>query len=75
MPEYGIRWTLIKVNRKTFLQVPMGECWHNSGAQPTTTTPYVLMFKMAAEEVEEDSVQMIDNKKREELHGVSQIQD
>lgn len=51
MPEYGIRWTLIKVNRKTFLQVPMGECWHNSGAQPTTTTPYVLMFKMASERV------------------------
>ena len=34
-----------------FLQVPMRECWHNAGAQPTTTTPYVLMFKMASERV------------------------
>ena len=41
----------------------------------STTTHCELTFKMAAEEVEEDSVQIIDNKKTKKLHGVSQIQD
>ena len=31
-----------------------------------------LPFKMAAEEVEEDSVQIFENKKAKKLHGVSQ---
>ena len=41
----------------------------------SSTSHCELTFKMAAEEVEEDSVQIIDNKKTKKLHGVSQIQD
>lgn len=45
----GIRYSLpgTNVNRKTFLQVPMREFWHNPGAQSTTF--YVLIFKIASE--------------------------
>ena len=38
------------------------------------TTHCELTLKMAAQEVEEDSLQIID-KKAKKLHGVSQIQD